>query len=160
MCILEPKWTSIWFPFFKLLVQNLFVIQSLMSKGTKFQILGPRYDNVSVTYNSAFTLCEWKLTFQHGLFGTAASLISFHIIFGAIRCLTLYISRASFWMFPWWIVKELFSWRSLYKKEVLSLWTKRTALFWRLFILLFSFRLWNIQTKGQYAKREEKTHSL
>ena len=28
------------------------VAQSLMPEGTKFQILGPRYDNVSVPYNT------------------------------------------------------------------------------------------------------------
>ena len=38
------------------------VAQSLMSEGTKFQILGPRYDNVSVPYNTVFTLYDRKLT--------------------------------------------------------------------------------------------------
>ena len=31
------------------------VVQSLMSKGTKFQILGWWFDNVSVPYNTVFT---------------------------------------------------------------------------------------------------------
>ena len=38
------------------------VAQSLMSEGTKFQILGPKYDNVSVTYNTVFTFYERILT--------------------------------------------------------------------------------------------------
>ena len=37
------------------------VAQSLMSEGTKFQILGPRYDNVSVTYNTVFTFMSKNL---------------------------------------------------------------------------------------------------
>ena len=32
-----------------------------MLEGTKFQILGPRYDNVSVPYNTVFTLYERKV---------------------------------------------------------------------------------------------------
>ena len=38
------------------------VAQSVMSKGTKFQSLGPRYDNVSVPCNTVFELYERKLT--------------------------------------------------------------------------------------------------
>ena len=120
------------------------VAQSLMLEGTKFQILGRRYDNVSVPYNAVFTLYERKLTSWRRLYGTLASLNNSHIIFGAMRCLTLYISRANFWMFRWWIVKELSFWRSSQKEELLSLWTKRSALSWSLFILLSSVRLWNI----------------
>ena len=84
--------------------------QSLISKGTKFQILGARYDNVSVPYNTVFILYERKLTSWRRLYGTLASLNNLHVIFGVIRWLTLSISRASFWMFQWWIVKELSFW--------------------------------------------------
>ena len=37
------------------------VAQSVISKGTKFQVLGMRYDSVSVPYNTIFTLYERKL---------------------------------------------------------------------------------------------------
>ena len=37
------------------------VAQSLMLEGSKFQILGPRYDNVAVPYNTVFTLYERKV---------------------------------------------------------------------------------------------------
>ena len=84
------------------------VAQSLISEGTKFQILGPTYDNVSVPYNTVFKLYERKLTSRCRLYGTLASLNNSHIILGAMRCLTLYISKLNFWMFRWWIVKEFF----------------------------------------------------
>ena len=38
------------------------VAQSLMSEGTKLQILGPRYEKISVPYSTVFTLSERKLT--------------------------------------------------------------------------------------------------
>ena len=80
------------------------VAQSLMSEGTKFQILGLRYDNVSVPYNTVFTLYERKRTSWHRLYVTLAPLNNSHIIFRAMRCLTLFISRATttftiFWDF-------------------------------------------------------------
>ena len=37
------------------------VAPSLMSEGTKFQTLGPRYDNVSVPYNSFYIV--WAKTY-------------------------------------------------------------------------------------------------
>ena len=40
-----------------------------------------------------------------------------HIIFGVIRCLTLYISRASFWIFWWCIVKEFFFFEKAHRKK-------------------------------------------
>ena len=45
------------------------VAQSLIPKRTKFQVLGPRYDNVSVPYNTAFTLYEQKLSSWRKLYG-------------------------------------------------------------------------------------------
>ena len=42
--------------------KNCPVAQSLISDGTKFQNLGPRYDNASVPYNTVFTLSERKPT--------------------------------------------------------------------------------------------------
>ena len=71
--------------------------QSFISEGTKFQILGLIYDNIFVLYNTVFTLYE--RTFTSDVCGTLASLNNSHITFGAIRCLTLYLSRASFLMF-------------------------------------------------------------
>ena len=50
------------FHFLIFLQKIVSVAQSLMSEGTKFQILGPRYDNVSVPCNTVFTLYERKLT--------------------------------------------------------------------------------------------------
>ena len=79
--------------------KNCSVTQSLISKGTKFQFLGPRYDNISIPYNTVFTLYDWKLASWRRLCGTLASLNNSHIIFGATRCLSLYILRASFWCF-------------------------------------------------------------
>ena len=36
------------------------VAQSLMLEGTKFQFLGPRYDNVSVPYNTVLLIASAK----------------------------------------------------------------------------------------------------
>ena len=54
--------------------------------------------------------------------------------------------RASFWVTRWSIVNE----------KLVEIWTKRGALSWSLFILLFSIWLWNIQIKRQYVDWEEK----
>ena len=37
------------------------VAQSLMSERGKFQIVGPRYDNVSIPYNTVFPLHNLRL---------------------------------------------------------------------------------------------------
>ena len=126
--------------------KNCSVAQSLISKRTKFQILGPWYDNVSVPYNTLFTLHEQKITSWRRLYGTLASLNNLHIIFAAIWCLILYILRASFWVTRWSIVN----------KKPVETWTKCGAPSWSLFILLFSVWLWNIQIKRQYVDWEEK----
>ena len=59
----ESTWTSIWFSFFNFFAEKLVsVAQSLMSQGTKSQILDPRYGNVLALYNTVFTFYEQKRT--------------------------------------------------------------------------------------------------
>ena len=161
MYILQSlHWHLCGFYFSILWQRNCSVAQSLLSKGTKFQILCPRYDNISVPCNAVFILYEQKLTSWRILYRTLASLNNSHIVFGAMRCLTLYISRACSWMFRWWIVKEL-SFEEACRKKRDCHYELNVAFFLKVYLFCCPiFDYGTFKLRGNMPTEKKKRHSL
>ena len=114
-----------------------------------FGIIPQIWANVSVPYLTVLTFLVISL-FSEGSLTLYLRGKTCFMISGESPFKTLYSSIARVWMFRSWVVKELSLIRSSSNEETFSSYTTRKDLSWILFIRLFNFRLWNIQTNGHY----------
>ena len=124
--------------------ENFFI-----SAGIIDHILGARKANVSVPHETVLTFLLENLLSMGFIVSSTRGKTSF-IISGDNPYATLYSSIPRVWMVLWWIVYESSLASNSSNVEFVFWWINRRVISWILLIQLFIFRLWNIQTSGQY----------
>ena len=136
-------------PFLKVATLN----NSFESKGTKSQILGPKYEIPSIgtkyLWKTDLTFCITKSELIRKLqFISRRSKVSLKMG-GHIFRYTLNISVANICIFLMCVKTDLSCSNSFSKDDDLSPYNRRRHLSCRRLVLIFMIRLWNIQIRGQ-----------
>ena len=137
---------------FTYLARTILETQLLIRTSNLSKDLESLEDSVSMPYFSVHGMLRLHLCWFLRFWGTLANLKTRFINFVAIQILTANISVISIYKHCWFKVVELSVLISFSKDESKSLYTTCKTLSCSLLIRVFSIRLLNIYTTGQYEK--------